>query len=504
MLRNLLVSFAALLFTCSAPAAADVVTDWNATLRKVIQDDGIANNPARADPGWSTRATAMMNTAIYDAFQSVNRTHAPFLYIPKTPGANPIAAAAQAAHDVLLDVYPNQSATINAALATTLAGLSDGPAKTAGIQLGMDIALACVDSRLNDGSLNTAPWPEGVLPGEWRSDPLHFPQNAWGPMWGAVKPYTYNSVNEYPSVPGPPALNSPEYTAAFNEVMEWGARNSASRAANPDTTEIALFWAYDRPSMGPPVVLFVDNLEKIAAAVGTTPQQNAQMFAMASVAAADAAIAAWDVKFDDNFWRPISGIRLAGDGGPGEVGGDGNDDTVGDPAWEPLGAPGNLPGDSTDDFTPPFPSYVSGHATMGSAWFQSIKMFLGTNDFVEADQNFNDLGDPVDTHFTLTSAEFNAGDPRSYDRFTQDYTGDANGIFDLGEEHSPEGENAASRVYMGVHWMFDQLDGMHLGTEIAQHVFNTRFQSVPEPGTLAMCVAIVGAAVVAARRRQRG
>jgi hypothetical protein len=488
MLRNLFLPLASLVILFSADAKADVVTDWNATLRKVIQDDGVLNTPARADPGWSTRAAAMMNTAIYDAFQSVNRTHKPFLYTLKTPGASEIAAAAQAAHDVLIDCYPLQAGTIDAALATTLGTLSDNQAKSDGIQLGMNVALECVDDRLSDGALNTGPWPEGTQPGEWRSDPLHSPQTAWGPLWGAVKPFTYGSVNDYPSVPGPASLTSAAYTAAFNEVKEWGALNSASRAANPDTTAIALFWAYDRPTMGPPVVLFIDSLEKIASAVGTTPAENARMFAMASLASADAAVAAWDVKFDHNFWRPVSGIRLGGDGGPGEVGGDGNDDTVGDPDWAPLGAPGKFEDQSSDDFTPPFPGYTSGHATMGSAWFNAIKLFLGTNDFQQADEDFDALSDAVEDHFTLTSAEFDSGGPRNYVRFIQDFTGDANGIFDLGEENSPEGENAASRVYMGVHWIFDQVDGMALGRAIADHVHATQFSPVPEPTTLVLAL----------------
>ncbi|MEX2317682.1 MAG: vanadium-dependent haloperoxidase [Pirellulales bacterium] len=501
MIRNFKFALFCLVTAWPVGAAADVVTDWNSTLRKVIKDDGTANSPARADPGWSTRAATMMNTAMYDAFQSVNRTHKPFLYTPLTPGASETAAAAQAAHDVLLDVYPLQADTINAALTATLTGLPNNQARLDGIQLGMDIALDCVDDRFGDGALNTAPWPEGTLPGEWRSDPLHFPQTAWGPLWGVVKPFTYDHVDDYPAVPGPPELNSAAYTTAFNQVKQWGAVNSASRAANPDTTEIALFWAYDRPAMGPPVVLFVDNLEKIAEAVGTTAAENARMFAMASVASADAAVAAWDVKFDDNIWRPISAIRLAGTGGPGEVGGDGNDDTVGDPNWAPLGAPGNLSDQTSDDFTPPFPAYTSGHATMGSAWFNAVKLFLGTNDFHEADGNFDALGDSVEDHYTLTSEEFNSGPPRDYVRFIQDFTGDPNGILDLGEENSPEGENAASRVYMGVHWIFDQVDGMALGRAIADHVHATRFQAVPEPA--AIVLAMFGVLATSVIRRAR-
>ena len=113
--------------------------------------------------------------------------------------------------------------------------------------------------------------------------------------------------------------------------------------------------------------MFLKNLEDIAAQTGNTERDNARLFAMASVAMADAAIAAWDVKFETDFWRPVTAIQKAGAGGAGDA--DGNPNTVGDPTWQPLGAPGH--GIVTPDFTPPFPAYTSGHATMGGALVQS-------------------------------------------------------------------------------------------------------------------------------------
>jgi hypothetical protein len=172
----------------------------------------------------------------------------------------------------------------------------------------------------------------------WRPRPG---QSAWGPGWGTVHTFSIPSTSPFvDALPPLPALTSAEYTAAFNQVKDYGALVSPSRTA--DQTAIGLFWAYDRPSMGPPPVLFVKNLEDIAAAVGTSAQDNARMFAMASVAQADAAIAAWDAKYQYNLWRPIAGIQ--------EADTDGNPDTVQDANWQPLGAPGNDPGSSGDDF----------------------------------------------------------------------------------------------------------------------------------------------------------
>jgi hypothetical protein len=263
-------------------------------------------------------------------------------------------------------------------------------------------------------------------------------------------------------------------------VKQYGALNSTVRTR--EQTEIGLFWAYDRPAMGPPSVLFVNNLEQIAAQAGNTPAQNARLFAMASVAAADAATAAWDAKFKYNLWRPVAAIQ---DGGA-----DGNPNTVADPTWRPLGAPGNDPNSIADDFTPPFPAWTSGHATMGGAWFKSIELFYGTNSFDQIDGILGN--DPV---YTLTSQEAGSGGSRDFTTFTQ------TGILGAGLENSPEGENGMSRVYLGVHWIFDQTDGMAMGNNIATYVAANHFQAVPEPGTLVL--AAVALLVVGWRRWRR-
>jgi hypothetical protein len=112
---------------------------------------------------------------------------------------------------------------------------------------------------------------------------------------------------------------------------------------------------------------------------------------------------------------------------------------------------------------------------MGGAWFKSIELFYGTNVFDQIDGVLGN--DPV---YTLTSQEAGAGDPRDFTTFTQ------TGLLDVGTENSPEGENGMSRVYLGVHWIFDQRDGITLGHDIAEHVAANHFQAVPEPSTLGL------------------
>jgi hypothetical protein len=296
---------------------------------------------------------------------------------------------------------------------------------------------------------------------------------------------------------GVPDPMSQEYVDAFNMVKSYGERVSGVRT--PEQTEIGLFWAYDRPNLpgapgvGPPPVLFVENLIDIQDAVGNTPRDNARLFAMASVAMADAAIAAWDVKYEEDYWRPITAIRAdaAHD--------DDNPATAEQSDWVYLGAPGAEPGSSDDDFTPPFPAYTSGHATMGGAVFKAIELFYGTNDFGVADAAFIDLGDDDTTEYDLHSNEYDpsgvAGMTRSFTSFTQA------GLLAPGMENSPEGENGMSRIYLGIHWLFDQQDGIYLGNAIAEYAASHYFQSVPEPSAILLGLLAAVGWTFARRRR---
>jgi hypothetical protein len=492
------------LAACAAIARADIVTDWNATFRHIAQDDG--NNAINlANPGWSTRAAAMANGAIYDVFQSFNHMNFPFLVNTSAPsGASLEAAVDQAAYEVLACAYPHEHAILSADYVARLDQVSDSPAKTLGMQFGHSIASAYIATRENDHARDSTPYTPGTLPGQWRPDPFHPTQQAWGPAWGSVTTFAIGSTAPFVNaLTPPPALNSPEYTAAFNQVKSYGVLNSTTRTA--DETQMGLFWGYDRATMGPPPVLFDRNLDDIAKQVGNTPAQNARMFAMASVAMADAAIAAWDAKFTKNYWRPVTAIHEAGNDGSSYD--DGNSNTVGDVNWRPLGAPGPDPNSTADDFTPPFPSWTSGHATMGSAVYKSLELFFGTNNFsVAAAKN----GLNSDGTFTLNSAEFGAngvaGMTRQFSTFTQ--TG-LPADLDIGSENSPEGENTLSRLYLGVHWIFDQRDGMTLGRSIADYVFAHNFQSlapgenIPEPSAIALTL-LVCTTMIPTLRRRRG
>lgn len=490
-----------------AARAGDLVTDWNATLRSVIQLDG-ASDPSKANPGWATRSMAMTNGAIYDIFQARNRTHQPFRY-DTTITSNDVrdAAVNQAAYTLLTTLYSGSASTAVAsnAYTTRMATIADTTAKTAGITLGNAVAAAYLANRSGDGSANVGSYTVNSAPGHWSSDPFHPGQNPWGPGWGTVTPFAIASTTRIRTLPNleVPALSgtnglagilgSASYAAQYNQVKDVGAVGSLTRT--PEQTEIGVFWGYDRPTLGPPPVIYNQTLGEIVNQIGTnTADQNARLFAMASVAMADASITAWAAKFDYDFWRPVTAIQRGDE--------DGNGSTAGDPTWRPLGAPGD-PSVSGSDFTPPFPAWPSGHATMGAAMFRTLENFYGTNSFLAITGSM--------ATYSLTSDELLEGvwdvsdvaRPNDINRQYSTFTTSIDGTSP--NWNSPEWENAISRVYLGIHWRFDATDGIRMGTAIADEIGGETFQAVPEPRLIlpaAGCIAFLG--WVKLRRRRRG
>ena len=410
----------------SHTAGGDVVLSWNEIALDALRFDRTYAGPVRAG-----RNMAIVQAAVYDAVNGVAQTHEPFWVFRAAPaGADAEAAAASAAARALTKLYPQQKRFIAGELRAFLADIPDGKAEKAGVRYGRYVADRIIAWRRSDGSKRDAFYEPGDRPGDWQPTPPQYVETPVHVGAGDVEPFALGNVDDFVPPP-PPRLDSAEYAAAYNEVYDLGDRHSPFRTA--DQTEIGIFWAYDRRSLGTPLALYNEVLQTVAVGQGNTMAENARLFAMANVAMADAGIVAWACKYTDNLWRPVTGIH------DGDL--DGNPDTLADPEWEPLGAPND---DGGAPFTPPFPAYVSGHSTFGAALFRSLTHFYGT--------------DAVS--YQLTSDEL-PGVVRSYSSFSQ-----------------AAAENGDSRIYLGVHWRFDDTFGQAAGRQVADAVYDEYFTPV--------------------------
>jgi hypothetical protein len=355
-----LIVFACLIL--AVPARADVVTDWNATAAQIAI-------PARPGPS-SILDLAMVHAAMHDAIQAYDGRFEPYaVTIPNATGS-PVAAAASAAHAVLVARFPAQAGSLNTLLNTYLSNL--GLLGNPGVGVGQVAAAGILNLRVGDGSF-PASFPAfngGTKPGEWRPTLPAFASMAI-PWMGEVRPFTLRESTQLRPSPPPPRLNSGEYTHDYNEVKALGSLNSTART--PDQTALAVFYSDNF------LTLWERTLRSIASANIDNIGDSARLFALANMASADAIIGAWDAKKYYNYWRPITAIQ--------EGNNDGNKDTVGDPAWLPFIA------------TPAYPDYTSGANNLTGAMTRTLEQLLGDR-----------------TTFTVFSTTANT--TKSYDRFS--------------------------------------------------------------------------------------
>jgi membrane-associated phospholipid phosphatase len=455
----------------STRISADVVTDWNDQWMNAIRQ-------APAGPPVMARSGAMVMTSIYNAVNAVDQTHQPYggFNVTGAPGTSREAAAAQAAHDVMQHLYPAQSAQWTAQLTTSLAPIPNGAGKTAGIQLGMSSASHMIALRTNDGTQLPENYLAGGNPGDYVNPNGGNPNFGVNPNAGNFTTWAMTSGSQFRpgrlSSYGTMAnfLASQEYADNYNDVKMYGRVNSWTPA--DEEYQIAFFWANDRDGTYKPLGHLFDITQTIAdreLASLTADERlsaNARLFALVGLAMADAGIAAWDCKYNTDFdlWRPITAIRRGST--------DGNANTIEDLNWEPLnhvdpdGAGSMLP----DPFTPPFPAYISGHATFGAAHAEIMRNYFGDNDIIQGGPLTIGTDDPYVVGLTRTFTSW----------------------ADMARE------NGRSRIYLGVHYQFDADDAYTTGTGLANLVFNNYLLPIPEPATGGLWMAAV--ALFAGRR----
>jgi hypothetical protein len=375
-------------------------------------------------PPAATRHLAMMHAAVYDAVNAIYRTHAVYR-VAATPadGTSPETAAAVAAHRVLVAVYPRQVCLFDDALDASLEGVPEGPGKAAGVRLGQGVAERILAWRATDGSDRRSDYTPGTGVGWWQPTPPDF-KPALLPQWRFVTPFAMQGTSQFPAQ-DPPPLNSPQYVAALQQVRDLGAVNSVVRTR--DQTEIAHFWEDGEGTVTPPGH-WNRIAQTVARARGLCLADNARLFALLNLSLADAGILCWECKYRYSYWRPIQAIRYADRTG--------NPNTPADPCWTPLLK------------TPPFPTYSSGHSTFSGTAAAVLANFFGTDE----------------VPFTSTSEKLPCV-RRSFRTFS-----------------SAAEEAGWSRIYGGIHYDFDNFEGLRAGRALGDYVSRNFLQPAPLPG----------------------
>ena len=387
----------------SASSAIHPVVEWNKTLLVIIRTPGA--QPRTVHP---TRSFAIMHAAIYDAVNSIDRTHKPYLVHLSTPtqDASEDAAADAAAHDVLVALYPSFQPALDSELQQLLAQIADGEDKAEGISIGQMVAARTLALRSHDGSdAQPVLFVFGSALGDYQSTPPNFPKQPQFTHWSHVTPFVLERASQFRPGP-PPALTSDAYSDAFNEVKSLGIANGT--ASTPDQALTGRFWN------GAIQNYWNEITQTAAVAHNLTTAQSARLFALLNLAMADSVIAFYDAKYTYNLWRPVTAIR-AGDS-------DGNPETAADPNWLPE--VGN---------TAPDPSYPGAHAVISAAAADVLVSFFGRNRF----------------NFSVTS-EVMPGVQRSFSNFP-----------------SAAEEATLSRIFAGAHFRFDLTRGQRLGRKVA-------------------------------------
>jgi hypothetical protein len=385
-------------------ASGAVVVDWNEELLRIVRTPGA--QPATVHP---TRSFAMLHAAIYDAVVSISHDAPPYLFtVRAADDARPDVAAATAGHDVLAALYPAMKPEVDQLLVSELSALPQGAGTRHGAQVGALISELMLAVRRRDGSNATPPpLPPATQPGQFRPTAPNFTPAVFT-QWGRVTPFVLNNDEQFRPA-APPALSSPAYAAAINEVRSIGQDSSTTRTA--DETTQAMFWAA-------PIWNFWNQIaDDAVVAHHTDLRQAARLFADMDLSFADGAIAFYDAKYHSDLWRPITAIR--------EAATDGNPATIADPNWNPLAT------------TPADPSYPGAHSVISAAGAAVLSAFFGDHDDI-----------------TVTS-EALPGIGRHFDSY-----------------QAVAREAGLSRIFAGVHTRLDHDAGIRLGRRVAEFVLD--------------------------------
>lgn len=394
--------------TAASSTPATVVIDWNNT----------AVNAIRAGVKFQAEGLIYMTyvqAAVYDAVTAIEGGYRQYRTNLSAPeGASSEAAAAAAAHDVLLNLFPAQASSLGASLATSLSTIPDGTAKTRGITVGQQAALAIISLRAGDVRSGNDGYVFGSGPGVWRlptpDSTAAAPQTPW---IRSLAPFMLQSPSQFRADP-PPALSSTDYAAQLAEVQAYGGVGSTVRTDEQATT--AKFWTANVINQ---YNLF---LRMIASGRSMKIVEASRLLAMGNMVSADASIACWDSKYAYSFWRPVEAIRVAA--------------VNPDPKWKPFLAP-----------TPNHPEYPSAHGCLTSALLTGIGILLGTKDINVDIPGLNPATGTLDPSYT------------------RHFQTEKDALYEM------EG----ARVWAGYHYRGSVIAGANLGRQVAHYTLARNF-----------------------------
>ncbi len=399
--------------TAAAPATtprpdAEVIIEWNELLQSVVPAGGLS----------PPRYYAMLHVAMFDAVNSIERQYSRYRFNAwSSPAASPEAAAAQAAHDVLVAQFPAADAVarFDAALQARLAGLPPLRARL-GAQVGRAVARDVLAWRQDDGwSATPPPFVLPTLPGLYQPTPPAF-QPAQFTQFPATQPFALLTTTQY--LPRrPPALDSEAYAQGFNEVKSIGSATSTERTA--EQTQLARLFA----SVISSTVhwgLWNHVARDTARDHHLSLSETARLFALLNVSIHDGVQTSHTSKFVFALWRPVTAIRRADE--------DMNSLTDADPSWTPLLT------------TPPYPSYSGNMACVGASAARALALFYGT--------------DTVPFNASWVGSNGNPDVTRPYQ-----------GFWRMAEDQ------ANSRVYGGIHYRFDNEASQATCVRVPEYVY---------------------------------
>jgi hypothetical protein len=385
-------------------SAARVVLEWNQLLDETL--------PAPGNP-LTPRFYSMAHIAMFDAINAIERQYEPYRVGMRHANGSPDAAAARAAHDVLVAINPGAAARYDAALAEEIGNRPSGFVRN-GAEVGARVAREILTWRQNDGWV-VSPFPaysEPLLAGRWRPTP---PASATFTHLQKALPMALLSSTQYLPLP-PPVLTSERYAADLNEVQRLGGAVDSERIE--DQTALARLWS----GLGTTTGFFAvwnSVARDVVQASSLSLVEAARVFVLLNVSIHDALQTTQASKFVYGMWRPDTAIR--------EAGSDLNPATSPDPRWTPLLT------------TPPYPSYAGNLATIGASAARTLELAFET-DNTPVDVTWRQQGGPDVT--------------RHYASFRQ-----------------AADEEAMARIYGGIHFRFDQEAGQSAGTKVAEYVF---------------------------------